>query len=273
MQECFEQLAATTRDPTAQDRRTAPIVCAETFRGTVAGGGVCHLDAECISQTCNVTSCTDQSQCCPGMCVGDTPPTHQPAAIGQPCSVESHDPCVVGAYCTTNNQCAMLQPEGTGCFTNDQCDYGLGSTHSTSEPTLTCEVLPAPGQPCTDVCRDEGTTCGDPVPDCGAGGFALPGTTCVPVGTTGASCNVATDCSPFYQCDPVLHQCSATARLGQSSLDTTCFDADAYCDQASTTCMQLQDNGSPCLSDPQCKSGQCTTTGAIGKCTEITACI
>ncbi len=260
MQQCLDALAAASCDQTAEDRRVTPPVCSATLRGTVAGGGVCHLDVECVSHACSA-QCDAQNACCEGTCIGDTLLVSQPIAIGQPCVLGSGSSCVEGAYCDTNSErCAALVPAGSSCDDDAQCDYGLGCFGSLGN---TCQLLPTLGQPCIAFrCRDEGTLC------------SATTMVCVAEGLASATCMTSSDCSQFYQCDATAHQCQPNPGLGQSCSTTqSCFDVDTYCDPSTLICSSVRGDGQPCTSNEGCTSGQCTISDTVGMCVAPTTCI
>ena len=261
MQACIDALAATSCDPTSREARIPPAVCTETLRGTVAGGGMCHLSAECISQMCNVPVC--ESGCCAGTCVGDTPPvtTTGTIAVGEPCDFETLDPCVDGAFCREGvGICQPLEDEGSTCMEAQECDYGLSCA---GESGLTCQSLPALGEPCPQLqCRDEGTVCSTMT------------MTCVAVGLPPAPCAGPADCSAYYQCDPLSNRCIPTQHVGESCATLArCFDLGTYCDSSTQLCTMRVANGQPCLGNEECISGVCDVMDTVGVCVAATACI
>jgi hypothetical protein len=62
--------------------RAESTACDQVFTGTVADGGACFIDEQCISQQCSIPSCPDA--CCQGTCVGGTPPPGDPQ-LGESC--------------------------------------------------------------------------------------------------------------------------------------------------------------------------------------------
>jgi hypothetical protein len=254
--QCLDALAAESCDRTSQSARYMPDACAEAITGTVPYGEACQLNAECMSQVCNlVPPCANG--CCTGTCVGGSI-RQVDLAIGESCNSERT--CVAGTYC--NGVCTALKPAGAACGGDDQCGYGLACSMSSA----TCAPLPAVGQPCPDrKCRDVGTHCDT-------------SGTCVKDGLPGDSCTAIADCaSMFYQglgayfgyagsavpaarfiCDANA-QCAVGPELGATCSDTTsCFDDATFCDAAST-CVSLLADGTACTMGFQCASNYCDT--------------
>jgi hypothetical protein len=249
---CLDAIAARSCDRTEQTSRVSIPECFDVLSGTLASGEGCLLDEECISGQC---SGNDEESCSMGLCTGDAPPVRTPAAIGQPCS--SLNGCVTGAYCdTVTDTCLALEPLGTACTSDAECDYGLGCTGPFG--ARTCNTLPAIGQSCaTDsVCRDVGTYCDS--------GTQL----CTQVGLAGATCTSTIACSQYYPCDFSMGQCNQGPALGEScSSSQRCFSADTYCNPSTSTCTELGQNGETCDSGDQCASGFCSfSTGIAGVC-------
>jgi hypothetical protein len=237
---CYDALASISCDSTSQDARSAlaDLECFGAVKGTVAGGGACAINAECISFSCNAPTCAP-TQCCPGTCVGDTVPPHD-VAIGQSCA--NGVSCATGAYCdTTTTTCAALKPASSTCASDQECDYELGCVGTPA----TCQSLPKLGEACPNMrCRDVGTHCSNG--------------TCVPLGLPNAGCATSADCSQFYNCDATKH-CVEGPHVNQSCAAVGCFDADTFCDSTST-CKPTEPDGGACTSGIQCQSGTCDTT-------------
>lgn len=239
--DCLDALARQSCDLTSQSSRVTPDACAQLIAGTRHNGDACAIDPECLSQVCDVTSCDPSAACCMGTCAGEAaPPSVQ---IGQSCTTAA---CVPSGFCEDSSQtCMALKTSGAACNANRECNYGLACLG-------TCQALPALGQPCTDLCRDEGTTCSQTTQTCVK--VALAGGTCTPNGLT-------TECSPLYQCDATGH-CSAGIALGQPcSLGDLCAGNTAFCDvplgQSSGACALPKPDGSTCTRDAACQSVFC----------------
>lgn len=257
---CFDALAARSCDETDMSQRVMPPECRNFIRGTLEAGESCTLDAECMSGACSGGA--SEESCVMGLCVGGTPPSNEPAAIGEPCG--SFNGCVVGAYCDTlDNTCVELKPMGSACDQDLECAYGLGCTGTTG--ARTCNSLPALGQSCaTDfVCRDEGTYCDSTT------------TTCTQLGGPGATCSSSSQCSPYYPCNFSTSQCTRGPGIGQPcSSSARCFDAGTFCDFNTSMCAALKSNGMPCDSDTECASDMCVfdPVSSLGTCSMPTLC-
>lgn len=174
--DCFDALgsASCTRSANHID------ACDKIFAGTIADGGTCAFDEECVSQSCNVPDCT--MACCTGTCVPERPVP----AIGQPCTFE----CVEGAYCGSDSTCQATLPKGAACDDQLACNEGLYCAGSSTTTAGTCTELPTTGEACTTACAAIGDRCS-------AG-------TCKPVGLLGETCASDSDCSFFYVCDDTM---------------------------------------------------------------------
>jgi hypothetical protein len=216
--------------------------CSETVIGTVADSGQCALDAECISQTCDVPACPDQ--CCQGTCAATAA---GPGDIGAAC--ELNQDCKEGAYCdSTTDLCAALKPAGSACQQLTECAYNLGCAGT----PRTCQALPTLGQACPDgMCRDAGTYC-------------TAAKVCAKVGLPGDPCTTRSDCSFYYVCDATNH-CAVGPHEGEScAVNTRCADFENFCDSATKICKGRQPDGAACTTSSQCDSNFCAgTTGAM----------
>jgi hypothetical protein len=258
---CLAAIAGNTCDKTDEIGRVTPRACLELIDGTVDHGGACMIDEECVSGTCNNPGCGQA--CCAGTCVGSTPPSREPVAIGEPCS--SSLQCVAGAYCDlfVSGECTALKLAGVECYGQDECAYGLGCT-SDASGFDTCKPLPAVGQPCPyGDCRDDGTVCDT--------SLATPA--CVQVGLPPAPCTSNWQCSPYYRCDLALGQCAKLPGLNEGCSSThRCIDADTYCDNATLVCTATKADGQPCNSDGECRSRYCDHSGFAPVCATPVPC-
>jgi hypothetical protein len=239
---CFDALAANTCDKTDEAGRVQPDICRNFTRGTVAGGGSCTINSECISGDCRI-QVADQ-MCAMGTCMGDTPPSTDLPANGQPCSTVTG--CTRGSFCDSSTLiCTTLRSAGDQCIQNSDCDYGLGCAGT----PRTCQLLPGPSEPCLDgECRDDGYWCN-------AG-------TCMPIGLAGAACQSSAYCSPYYPCDFFSNTCTKPPSIGEgcTTNNSRCFDDSSYCDSATLKCVAAKADGQPCTTSLQCQSQDCSTT-------------
>jgi hypothetical protein len=241
---CFDAIAAKSCDTTDDNGRVVVPQCQQVISGAVDAGGECWADIECKSTSCQGNG---DSPCRVGTCVGEPVLPASPAQLGQSCYLGLG--CAQGLYCDQfSSTCAMLKTAGTLCSSTNECEYGLGCA-GTGTAGPTCRELPTIGQPCPDgLCRDDGAYCSS-------------GTTriCMQVGVVGATCTSYEQCSQYYECDFMTSKCAEPPRIGEScSSGSMCFDADAYCDPTTTTCMAGRADGSPCTSNLECASGACT---------------
>ncbi len=248
--ECYAALGDQSCDRTSEDARGGSRdACYEAIKGTVAAGGMCALDEECVSRTCNVPDCPDA--CCQGTCTGDVPPPTN-VAIGGAC--EFSGDCARG-FCDTTSLCAALKPAGATCQSGSECDYGLGCAGN----PRTCRVLPTLGEACPDgACRDAGTYCNAMM-------------TCAKVGLPGDACITRSDCSSAYNCDATMH-CAVGPREGEACSSTLrCSQTGNFCDMATMTCKPPQPNGAMCSGDSQCTSFFCSND-AVSVCADEPVC-
>lgn len=224
--------------------------CDDVFKGTVADGGACWIDEQCVSQQCEAAGCAEA--CCAGVCVAAPPP----AAIGQPCG----DGCVEGAYCDAlNDVCAALKGDGAACDGFDECAAGLGCLAGS------CQKGPGEGEPCLEF------QCALPL-------ACDPGTiTCKPLPGEGEACVAqANNCKIGLGCDPATMTCVAPGGVGSacagSFFNSGCA-GETYCaiDQGGTsgTCQPLKADGAACVDEGECKSRDC----ANGACTTPQVCV
>lgn len=261
VKECFDAVANDSCDTTDENGRARIPACGAYFTGTVAAGGECFVDQECVSQQC-AGSDTGVS-CTLGTCIGDAPPSMAPIALGMPCS--SNLSCVDGAYCPTDtNVCTPLLASGSPCTGGDECGYGLGCAGPSG--MRMCQPLPGVGEQCRfDLpCRDEGLNC-----DTSA---TTP--TCVQVGVVGGACTSSLQCSPYYRCDITAGTCAKGPSLGDPCASgSRCFDAGTYCDSATLTCAAVKADGMPCQSDLECESELCDFAATTPVCASPQVCL
>ncbi len=224
-------------DRTQFDRNPGSAACDEMFEGTVAAGGQCALDEECISQDCNVPACPDA--CCQGSCVGDAPPARP--IVGESCAINND---CVASYCDfTTDICTAYKQVGEACNSSSQCATG-GCVSSV------CATLPGPGEPCNATAS--GTTCRDLGYVC-----SLSTSTCVPYGLTGDACVNERECSPLYDCD-ANQTCQLRSTLGDPCDPQSfgCID-NSYCDATTMLCTAPKADGAACTGDAECSSDNC----------------
>lgn len=248
---CFDAVASDSCDQTDENGRIRVPACGAYFHGTVAGGGECVLDQECISQNCS-GSIVDAT-CSRGTCIGDTPPVSDAIALGMPCS--SNQSCVDGAYCPiATSVCTPLLGSGATCTGSAECGYGLSCVGPSG--MRTCQPLPALGETCRlDLpCRDEGQYCSAQQ-------------LCTQVGVAGVPCTSNVQCSPYYRCDTTAGTCVQGPGPNESCASgSRCFDADTYCSDSTLTCVPLDADGAPCTNDLHCTSGHCDFNAATPVC-------
>jgi hypothetical protein len=203
--------------------------CDTPIEGTVASGGACAFNEECLSGACSKATCADA--CCLGTCFG---PPRRPARLGEACFPS---PCAEGFCDRTTDTCKALLSAGAACSTSEQCRIGL-VCHGT------CQTAPGPGEPC-DIsrgCRDLGLVCNAATRRCTA------------VGLTGDRCGGDEDCSPLYDCGSD-RACALRPQRGQPCT-TSCGDR-SFCEPTTHVCAPPQAEGAPCMGGSACESGYC----------------
>ncbi len=235
---CLAAFTASSCDQTMT--RGTPAACTNIVSGTVGSGGECALDAECISQACEVPNCT--MACCQGTCAGGTAPSE--LATGMPCSTD--DECVSGDFCDSQmGACEPFHAAGSAC--NDSFACALG--YACAGAPEACMTLPGTGSACPN------SACANIGDHCGSAGI------CVHDGLPGDACTTNADCSPFFLCDTTTMQCAQGPGIGSSCEATQCFDANTYCTSetgsASPVCAPAGSDGAPCNFTDQCLSGHC----------------
>lgn len=190
--ECLDKL----RD--AQCSRTSALdgSCEDIFTGTIADGGMCAFDSECISGSCSVTDCT--MACCPGTCVAARPTPK----IGEACTFR----CVEGAYCGSDRICHAVLAKGAACDDPFACADGLYCSGLTAMTAGTCSALPKTGEACTELCLNIGDYCEG---------------TCKKVGLDGSPCTNDGQCSAYYKCSDTM-QCTKPVRPMGMPNGSTC---------------------------------------------------
>jgi hypothetical protein len=217
--------------------RGGPLACARVTRGTVPVRGPCALNAECVSQVCELPTC-DQA-CCIGSCYLDQPLFS--GDIGAACRNDTE--CRSELYCHAGS-CAPLLPAGASCETPTACALGLTCRSGA------CTARPRVGEPCDEECADNFAFCSPTTKKCVK--FAL----------GGESCGVEFPCSVYYVC--TNSRCSLPERipLGEPcSPSDLCEGPGGFCrlatGQYTGTCIQYEPDGGPCDANRVCATGTC----------------
>ena len=237
-----------------------PGACDDIFEGSVAAGGDCTLDEECVG-----TSFCAVDDACPGTCTAR-------GAAGAPCEESEH--CAAGLSCNEGaGECEPPVAVGQACEgdENGQCQVGLmclGSDEEAGTPG-TCT------EPSTIFVGDAGDAC-----DLAANSWCKAGLSCVveTAGPTGATFVCAEAATPGGACSfgvpeqcPSTHFCNFDPNTG--SFDGTCVErpgAGADCLEAPTgticaidlicvddKCGPMQRIGGTCTAGDECYSGNC----------------
>jgi len=228
--QCLNYLAAM---PCTESLSSTPAACVSMFTGTVAAGGNCITDTECVSgDLCNQA---DGGTGCAGTCGA------LPAGA---CTSSSQ--CAGGQVCDSNtNQCITPLPAGAAgqpCGTNPTCQSGLYCGESENGSSYSCQPMGASGAACIPSFGSGGNSCGT-------------GLICVPSSdlssaTCMAPATLGQPCTTLYQC-------------GGSESTLICG--------SSKTCVALPSSG-PCIQG-NCNMiyAYCDTTASPPTCTPYTA--
>jgi hypothetical protein len=247
--ECLDAFASASCDASAESARVDPPACAEAVRGTVADGGGCEANVECISGDCMTTSC--QMACCPGTCAT----TVADAAVGSSCAAA---PCVEGAYCDATMTCRTLIGVDQACNGNFECGYGL-YCEQTSGPGV-CRDAPNRGDSCpVGLCADLGDRCDE-------------GTmTCVALSAAGGPCTDLFSCQAQLVCGSATTTCIEPPAVGQPCPDGACESA-GWCD-ANMMCLADKPDGQMCTGSGECASDFCNIFATPSVCAAEPICI
>ena len=236
---CIEALTAMGCNMTER-LDNGPLACANTFEGTIAGGGACYIDEECASGTCDTSSCSMSETCCTGTC-RDAPTVANPIPAGGDCSGTSAV-CAAGTYCNPSSSgytCSQGVPLGQDCdpagVASARCaDYAVCLANGS---TLggTCTPRPAEGQACetrTNPCNSRLDYCDSTTGKC--------------VRRIGPDQPCQDDAGCVYHANCVSGPCVAQKRLGESCVDPP--------------------NGRACMGTLWCNSGTCTVEDPVPLC-------
>lgn len=260
---CFEMLK--TIDCTMQASSILNQgVCGEIVTGTVAEGGDCGLDAECLG----ATYC-DRTAGCPGVCTAQRGAT-------ETCNDEAQ--CADPFTCDGEiRKCAKPGQADDACGGGVAADCGLGFMCVGDDPDTmkagTCKATDdifaaKEGEPCDfdtgKLCVD-GLSCVVTITGMGAG--AMADFACAPTVASGATCGFAIppQCPKGEYCDGLdlmagdaEGTCTPLPGDGDACVrhyGAPCA-ADLVCD-ADDRCHPLGRIGDPCVAGRGCASGRC----------------
>ncbi|MDI7268453.1 MAG: hypothetical protein QME96_10700 [Myxococcota bacterium] len=240
---CFDRAAGMSCE---QIDREPPAECELVFVGTVAPGGQCTEEEECLNGWC------DTGSACPGRCVAYR-------RVGESCT-GSGERCEPNTDCDDSGRCATEPPrqyagEGQTCGggIGHWCGYGLYCGEAG-----TCVRLPP--------IMSEGQTCGDWIGYCNPALACHEGTCRRLPATVGAECAEETlPCALARNlvCDPSTSRCIAIPGAGEPCLAGSYCGPGTFCG-GDRTCRATLADGASCTDDDQCSSGNCTAAGACG---------
>lgn len=248
--------------------------CRKVFQGTIAEGGACEHDAECVSGT----HCRASDTECPGTCVPRTP-------IGEACTADDKcvDPeggdgscwndvcvnfvvssdlasngaacgatfatptttqtsCAIGLYCrkpvgSNLGVCAKNAGEGASCADGERCDVGICGPTARAPSEQVCRV--------TGLVRAAGGACG-----------TMHQAKCDPF--VGLACSDATDGT----CQALGDGTAGSACANDAGLDIVCADG-LFCG-TNGDCTPVKAVGEACNQATECQTGYCDW--AVGTC-------
>jgi len=181
-----------------------PQACQTVFQGSVATGGACYNDEECVSLKCNRGGCGGVTGCCAGTC----DPVTVTVASGGDC-VAVGTSCADGTYCKldaskTGGTCTPLIAAGQSCTSLfGQCVSGKACVSDTTGGARTCGNLPAEGQACHDsICDANVDTCDTATK------------TCIRKIAVGGACPAGAGCVDYASCDATTKVCVAQKAAG-----------------------------------------------------------
>jgi len=217
--------------------------CNEVLSGTVANGGACSNNWQCVSGFCNT------EEVCPGTCAPRV-------ALNGDC--ESWDQCQTGLECDWDTgKCVQPAPkanQGGACEWHDDCKYGLYCLVTNFE---TYEGVCDPWLEAGESCDGDGAM--DYVCEPGLGCDYENTGNCTTIQTVGVG----------QACDGDVRVCDMAQRAVCGG--DTCIQLPAagspcmmgeycwfgnYCD-ATTTCRAAKANGATCGDDDECLSEWC----------------
>lgn len=199
---------------TESENLQMPQACQTVFQGTVATGGACYNDEECVSLLCNRGGCGGVTGCCAGTCES-VPVT---VASGGDCGAAGTT-CADGTYCkldstSTSATCTPLVAAGQSCTSLfGQCAGGKVCVSATAGGPRTCGSPPAEGQACPEgICDVNADTCDGTT------------NTCIRKIAVGGACPSGAGCVGYAICDPTTKMCVAQhAAGGACSTPTDCL--------------------------------------------------
>jgi len=188
--------------------------CHNAFKGTLASGVACSLDADCASDTCAMgsTGACPQQCCPPGTCADGAEVRNIPVSAS--CLLGGR--CVEGAVCSQSGVCTALVAESGACY-HKTCAPGL-DCEPHFDPNATCVRLAKTGESCIGhLCEFTNAKC------------EAPDFVCRGPGDVGAACDGPEGCGLEYAC--VNGACALPGELGQTCVGN---HGDVPCQQVNT---------------------------------------
>lgn len=230
--ECIAAIKAQVCDPNVPSPigEALPVECIQALQGTVAEGGDCIHELDCLGGL----RCETTGMNCYGTCQTPAPD----------CAT---DRCTDAEYCDSTNTCQPRKAAGEMCASDEECADGTTCNSSITDPVCVEDGSIAGGETCDNTSSCEaGFVCSSDVcqplefgaenDDCGpisTGGIALcePGLVClvsgIPMGTClppielGGSCDNIQQCAAKLAC--VANECATPLADGLAcSSDEVC---------------------------------------------------
>jgi hypothetical protein len=249
---CLDAVAAVNCGAIREGPPALGGACQNVFTGTVANGGACIHDLECVAGS----FCADTGTCS-GTCT-----------LGGPnCNFDSQ--CASGELCdfggsttASAGRCMAAAPPGAAgeaCGTNFRCQADVYCTFGG-----TCQAAGQEGQPCDLVAN--------PFTVCAGGLMCVPDDTrttgtCMKPAAEGETCQLEAQCGGIITsltCDEIQHRCVDWKPGGPC---THGCPPDAACDNSASppTCNAALPLGSACTTQSG-KPDPCSSTQLNGSC-------
>ena len=220
-----------------------------------SGGGccgvlVCGIDATCIDCYDMGDRCSDNSQCCNGVCNDEGVCALPSCSNSGQCS--SNDQCCSSRVCGLEEVCTSCYNKDNNCLSSDQC----------------CGALVCGTEAICVGCYSTGASCTSKDQCCGEddGAICRGGSCCF---GDGGVCSTNEDCCSPFVCDTggtcVQPSECRVAGVSGCSDDVDCCD-DAVC--SDSTCCSNTDGS--CSGPEDCCTG--LTCNAAGVCEELSGC-
>lgn len=224
------------------------------YKGTVAVGGPCYSDIDCVNGSCN----RQHGGCTAGVCIAWL-------ALNDDCN-SSAGWCGPNLDCdSTSGKCIATTSPGElnkPCGTGSKCQSGLHCDNITNPASPTCQAAKSTG-PCVD-----NSAC-TPDRQCSHANLTGSTGTCAPYLPYGADCSAYPDTCIDGVCG-VDHKCTNFPTIGQNCVvngdGLVCVDS--WCDSnGSQKCEAFKQIGDKCIQGNECGySATCESSTCQAQC-------